>query len=222
MGLFFGKPKYTVGDESEKQILILKNWENEHFSRTRDFTSANYNMKFDYSQYKTESGSYINLSSVKVPDLKKSTDTLVGMVKDFIRMIRLPSLPEYIKNCRKLIAEEISEFRGNAEKLKKLDEECRADELFCEIDHIFRIKLKALYGELIFMKFENLGEKKYFAEKMTKIKHIVRDMKALNRDFSEYMYAIMNVKAERTSQDMELIRARVLGMADAAEKFAEK
>ena len=94
----------------------------------------------------------------------------------------------------------------------------REDSLFFDIDHVFQVKVRSLYHELLFCKFENLGNAAYFQSVQSRLVAICKDMSDLNTNFLDYMYALTNTEREDTSQDLELIRMQVQAMAELTQK----
>ena len=82
--------------------------------------------------------------------------------------------------------------------------------------------LKVLYNELLFCKFENLGNEKYFTKMQKKLLSLCNDMKTLNTAFTDYMYALSRIEYEDNKQDMERIRISVEAMSEVAEECANE
>lgn len=131
-------------------------------------------------------------------------------------------LPSLIAKYHNDVSQEIHKFKENLIKLDKLSENVKRDSLFEEIDHIFNSKLKILYNELLFCKFENLGNAEYFNKIYKRFMSVYQDMKSLNTDFSDYMYALTNTEYENTKQDLEIIRIRVEAMSEVAEQYVDE
>lgn len=96
------------------------------------------------------------------------------------------------------------------------------DSFFEETKRLFCNKLKVLYNELMFCKFENLGEPHYFYEIHAKLTSLCNDLNALNTYFSDYMYALSRLGYENNNQDLERIKISVKAMADAVDMIKTK
>ena len=94
----------------------------------------------------------------------------------------------------------------------------REDSLFFDIDHVFQVKVRNIYHELLFCKFENLGNAAYFQSVQSHLIAICKDMNDLNTNFLDYMHALTNTEQEDTTQDLELIRMQVQAMAELTQK----
>lgn len=110
-----------------------------------------------------------------------------------------------------------NDFRESP-KLENLNKTLREDSLFFDIDHVFQVKVRNLYHELLFCKFENLGNAAYFQSVQSRLVAICKDMSDLNTNFLDYMYALTNTEREDTTQDLELIRMQVQAMAELTQK----
>lgn len=221
MGLFsfFSKEKRKI--ESDKTINALIKWEQEHFPGK----FSDYNKAARYNTYRTESGGAISLQYVKIPEPPKSTKEMVmAGIKNLLGYNEPDKgyLPHAIASYRDKIHVEIHRFQDNYLKLENLSENCKTDSLFDQIDHVFHTKFKILYHELLFCKFEKLGEFAYFSQLSGKLTRLYQDIKDLNTNFSDYMYALTNTEHDNIKRDLELIRAQVAAMSDAAEQYMEE
>lgn len=124
----------------------------------------------------------------------------------------------WIFDYRTQISNEIQRFLENLQKLENLNKTLREDSLFFDIDHVFQVKVRNLYHELLFCKFENLGNAAYFQSVQSRLVAICKDMSDLNTNFLDYMYALTNTEREDTTQDLELIRMQVQAMAELTQK----
>ena len=74
-----------------------------------------------------------------------------------------------------------------------------------------------LYNELVFCKFDALGEPDYFYEMHGKLTSLCKGMQSLNTYFSDYMYALSRLEYENNKQDLERIQISVKAMSDAVD-----
>lgn len=137
--------------------------------------------------------------------------------KDWINPQPKPSLPALITQYRSDVNKEIQAFRSNIKKLEKLSRELKNDSFFEETDRLFCNKLKVLYNELMFCKFERLGEPDYFYEIYAKLTSLFNDLKSLNTYFSDYMYALSRLGYEDNKSDLERIKISVKAMSEAVD-----
>lgn len=112
---------------------------------------------------KNETGEKIQLSDIELPQTEKSNvKRIVKAVVDWWDNDKSSTLPYFIAEYRNNVATEVKKFKANCIKLGKLSDELKKDSLFSEIERLFQAKLKVLYNELLFCKFENLGKADYF------------------------------------------------------------
>lgn len=215
----FFKP--TIGNESEKVIKQLENWEKEHFTYTGyryDRQTGQSIITFRYTSYKNDAGGTVNLSRISLPfTAKQETRGIMNRFKEWVNPQPKPSLPALIAQYRSDVNKEIQAFRSNVKKLEKLSGELKNDSFFEETDRLFCNKLKVLYNELLFCKFENLGDSDYFYEIYAKLTSLCNDFKSLNTYFSDYMYALSRLGYEDNKQDLERIKISVKAMSDAVD-----
>ena len=108
-----------------------------------------------YSVYVSETGGKVQLSDIELPQKETSNvRRIVKAVVDWWENDKSSTLPYFIAEYRGCIAVKIQEFRANSIKLDNLSDELRKDNIFSEIEHLFQEKLKVLYNELLFCKFE--------------------------------------------------------------------
>lgn len=210
------KPK--TGSESEKAIKQLENWEQEHFTYTGyryDRQTGQSIITFRYTTYKNDAGGSVNLSRISLPFTEKQESRgIVNRFKDWINPQPKPSLPSLIAQYRSNVDKEIQAFRSNVKKIEKLSGEMKKDSFFEETDRLFCNKLKVLYNELLFCKFENLGDSDYFYEIYAKLTSLFNDLKSLNTYFSDYMYALSRLGYEDNKSDLERIKISVKAMSE--------
>lgn len=210
------KPK--TGSESEKAIKQLENWEQEHFTYTGyryDRQTGQSIITFRYTTYKNDAGGSVNLSRISLPFTEKQESRgIVNRFKDWINPQPKPSLPSLIAQYRSNVDKEIQAFRSNVKKIEKLSGEMKKDSFFEETDRLFCNKLKVLYNELLFCKFENLGDSDYFYEIYAKLTSLCNDFKSLNTYFSDYMYALSRLGYEDNKSDLERIKISVKAMSE--------
>ena len=221
MGLFsnFFKPK--VGDESKETISKLRQWIRTHFPDS-GYTYYSKPSGNAYRVYRTDSGSQLKLSGIQVPLIQLNHDTgFFASVRNAFFGYKRPMLPTFLIDYHNKIHQEIIRFEDNLKKLSCLSSSIREDDLFLEIDHVFNTRLKILYNELLFCKFDKLGESSYFSGLFRRINAVYGDMQNLNTDFSDYMYAMTNTEYENTKQDLEMIRMRVTAMSDVAKQQSD-
>lgn len=221
MGLFsccFSQPTPKVGAESKPAIQKLKQWETTHFPAPR--TSGSQNPAIRYQVYRTEQGSSISLKKMKVPAASSQSqmEFIFSKIKTITSGIDPNEVACWIFDYRTQISNEIQRFLENLQKLENLNKTLREDSLFFDIDHVFQVKVRNLYHELLFCKFENLGNAAYFQNVQSHLIAIRKDMNDLNTNFLDYMHALTNTEQEDTTQDLELIRMQVQAMAELAQK----
>lgn len=220
MSLFSKLFKSHVGDESKATIELLSKWEKTHFqlynTRYSSSSGTNDNGSSCYITYRRDTGETISLSGMVVHQEKQDKPKgFFGKMKEIIDPAPRLTVPSVIAEHRKEIYAEIQQFKNNVMKYEKLSEEIKSDSFFTELDHIFNSKLKFLYNELLFCKFEKLGEKSYLERMRNKVKSVCRDMKTINTAFFDYMYALTNIQYENNAQDLESIKIRVNSMKEA-------
>lgn len=222
MGLFSKIFKPKVGDKSRETIALLQRWVQSHFSDS-NYTYG-YRRTPSYQTHCTDSGEKISLSQIKTPLLEADTSpkTFFEKLKALAHDADRPYLPVVLGNYHNRVHQEISRFQGNLKKLSCLSRNIQDDALFPEIDYIFDAKLRILYNELLFCKFENLGNADYFRKVYSRMDKLCRDLQSLNTDFTDYMYALSNNEYENTQKDLEMIRTRVAAMSDVAEKYTKE
>ena len=210
MGLFSGFFKQKIintkiGDESKKTIELLRSWHNSHFTGN----GYCYNKVAHYQNY-------LPMLQQKMPK------TVFGKIKAIAKYLDEPYLPYYISDYHDKIHKEICRFQDDLKKFENLSASIKEDSLFDEIDHIFNSKLKILYNELVFCKYDKLGNTEYFNKMNKRLTVVYQDIQSLNTDFADYMYALTNTEYENTKQDLELIRIRVEAMSEVSEQYADK
>ena len=126
-----------------------------------------------------------------------------------------PSFPALIAQYRSDVCKEVQAYRANVKRLGTLDGVLKKDSFFEEIDRLFCNKLKVLHNELMFCKFDALGEPNYFYETYGKLASLCKDMQSLNTYFSDYMYALSRLGYEDNKKDLERIKISVEAMASA-------
>lgn len=226
MGLFSNLFKQKVDAKSKSTIEALTKWEQEHFPYSGYSYSSCAGTKINisrYTVYKSETGEKIQLSDITLPQTKTSNvKRIVKAVVDWWENDKSSTLPYFIAEYRNNIATEVKKFRANCIKLGKLSNELKNDSLFSEIERLFQAKLKVLYNELLFCKFENLRKAAYFQTIHSKLLSLCNDMKTLNTALADYMYALSKTEYENNKQDLERIRITVEAMSDVAEQYAEE
>lgn len=212
---------YKIGSESDKIIKQLENWKKEHFTYTGyryDRQTGQSVITFRYTTYKNDAGGSVNLSRIPLPfTAKQENRGIVNRFKDWINPQPKPSLPALIAQYRSNVNKEIQAFRSNVKRLEKLSGELKNDSFFEETDRLFCNKLKVLYNELLFCKFENLGDSDCFYEIYAKLTSLYNDLKSLNTYFSDYMYALSRLGYEDNKQDLERIKISVKAMSEAVD-----
>ena len=212
---------HKIGSEAEAIIKKISKWEQEHFSNagyTYDIKTGNRLTNSRYTKFKNDSGSTVDLSSISLmftenPERKG----IFNRLKNLTNPQPKPSLPALIAQYRSDVSKEIQTYRANVKKLDNLDGTLKRDSFFEEIDRLFRNKLKVLYNELVFCKFDALGEPNYFYKIHGKLTSLCKDMQSLNTYFSEYMYALSRLEYEDNKQDLERIQISVKAMSDAVD-----
>lgn len=225
MSFFSNLFKPKSASETESTINLLKRWEQEHFPYSGYSYSSYTRTKINisrYTVYKSETGEKVQLSDIELPQTEKSNvKRIVKAVVDWWENDKSSTLPHFIAEYRNNVATEVQRFRANCIKLDKLSDELKKDSLFFEIGRLFQAKLKVLYNELLFCKFENLGNVKYFQTIHSKLLSLCNDMKTLNTAFADYMYALSRTEYENNKQDLERIRISVEAMSEVAEQYAK-
>lgn len=205
MGLFSKFFKQKTGAETLKTIEIIKHWERCHFPYLNDSNKNN-----RYSVYLTDSREKITLSNIRIPKPSQPEQkNIFDIVKDIADFFCKDRLSLFIAGYRENFRKEIVNFTDNLSKLKHLDKDFRKDPIFNKIDYIFNLKLKILYNELIFCKFDKLGELDYFSEVNKKFSAVYKDIQSLNNDFSECMYAMSCLEYADVRYHIESINMRV-------------
>lgn len=216
----------VFGSETEAVINKLTKWEQEHFTSTGyryDRQTGQSIITFRYTIYKNDAGGSVNLSILPLPFIEKQEIRgIVNRFKEWVNPQPKPSSPALIAQYRNNVSKEIQGFRANVKRLEKLSRELKNDSFFEEIDRLFCNKLKILYNELLFCKFENLGEPNYFYEIHAKLTSLCNDLNALNTYFSDYMYALSRLGYENNKQDLEKIKISVKAMAEVAGEYANE
>lgn len=208
-----------IGDETKKTIELLRSWHNSHFEANRYC----HNKAAYYHNYLTDGGEKIPLSQIRIPILKQEMpQTVFGKIKAIAKYLDEPYLPYYISDYHDKIHKEICRFKENLKKHENLSENLKEDPLFEKIDHIFNSKLKILYNELLFCKFEKLGDDDYFNKVNKRLTLLHQNLQSLNTDFADYMYALTNTEYENTKQDLSLIRIRVESMSEVSEQYTDE
>lgn len=226
MRLFSDIFKPKPASKTESVINLLKRWEQEHFPYSNYSYSSYTGTKINisrYTVYKSETGEKIQLSDIELPQTEKSNvKRILKIVVNLLDTDPKSTLPYFIAEYRNNVATEVHRFRANCIKLGKLSDELKNDSFFPEIERLFHVKLKVLYNELLFCKFENLGNVKYFQTIHSKLLSLCNDMKTLNTAFADYMYALSRTEYENNKQDLERIRITVEAMSEVAEQYAEE
>lgn len=225
MGLFsccFSQSTPKVGAESKPAIQKLQQWETTHFPvpRTYAWTNESPNPATRYQIYRTEQGASISLKKMKIPaaSSQSQVEFIFSKIKTITSGVDPNEVACWIFDYRTQISNEIQRFLENLQKLENLNKTLREDSLFFDIDHVFQVKVRNLYHELLFCKFENLGNAAYFQSVQSRLVAICKDMSDLNTNFLDYMYALTNTEREDTTQDLELIRMQVQAMAELTQK----
>lgn len=220
----FLKPKSF--SKTKSIINLLKRWEQEHFPYSNYSYSSYTGTKINisrYTVYKSETGEKVQLSDIALPQTETSNvKRILKAVVDWWENDKSSTLPYFIAEYRNNVATELQRFRANCIKLDKLSDELKKDSLFFEIERLFQVKLKVLYNELLFCKFENLGKADYFQTIHSKLLSLCNDMKTLNTDFADYMYALSRTEYENNKQDLERIRISVEAMSEIAEQYTNE
>lgn len=226
MRLFSDIFKPKPASKTESIINLLKRWEQEHFPYSNYSYSSYTGTKINisrYTVYKSETGEKVQLSDITLPQTETSNvKRIVKAVVDWWENDKSSTLPYFIAEYRNNVATEVQRFRANCIKFNKLSDELKKDSLFSEIERLFHAKLKVLYNELLFCKFEKLGNVKYFQTIHSKLLSLCNDMKTLNTASADYMYALSRTEYESNKQDLERIRISVEAMSEVAEQYAEE
>lgn len=201
--LFRLKPK--IGTETRNTINTIKQWEQCHFPNLYDSNKNN-----RYSIYMTDSREKIFLSSIRIPKSSRSEQkNIIDIVKDIADFFGKDRLTVFIAGYREKFRSEIITFTDNLSKLKHLDKDFRQDPIFNKIDYIFNLKLKILYNELVFCKFQQMNDIEYFTDINNRLAVIYNDIQSLNNDFSECMYAMSCLEYADVRYHIESINMRV-------------
>lgn len=226
MEIFSKFLKQKSFSKTESVINLLKRWEQEHFPYSNYSYSSYTGTKINisrYTVYKSETGEKVQLSDIALPQTETSNvKRILKAVVDWWENDKSSTLPYFIAEYRNNVATELQRFRANCIKLDKLSDELKKDSLFFEIERLFQVKLKVLYNELLFCKFENLGKADYFQTIHSKLLSLCNDMKTLNTDFADYMYALSRTEYENNKQDLKRIRISVEAMSEIAEQYANE
>ena len=210
---------FVFGSEAEAAINKLTKWEQEHFASTGyryDRQTGKSIITFRYTTYKNDAGSTVDLSRIPLPFAENQEKRgIASRLKDWMHPQPKPSLPALIAQYRSDVCKEIQAYRANIIRLGTLDGNLKRDSFFEEIDRLFCNKLKVLYNELTFCKFDSLGKPDYFYETHGKLTSLCKDMQSLNTYFSDYMYALSRLEYEDNKQDLERIKISVEAMASA-------
>ncbi|MDD6375118.1 MAG: hypothetical protein PUG07_04910 [Ruminococcus sp.] len=160
------------------------------------------------------------MKKMKVPaaSYQSQMEFIFSKIKTITSGIDPNEVACWIFDYRTQISNEIQRFLENLQKLENLNKTLREDSLFFDIDHVFQVKVRNLYHELLFCKFENLGNAAYFQSVQSHLIAIRKDMNDLNTNFLDYMHALTNTEQEDTTQDLELIRMQVQAMAELTQK----
>lgn len=226
MNLFLKFQKNKYGAETKIVIKLLSKWEQEHFPYTSYSYSLYTGTKINisrYTIYKSETGEKVQLSDIALPQAEKSNaKRIFKMVVNLLEIDQKSTLPYFIAEYRNNVATEVQRYRANYIKLGKLSDELKRDSLFLEIERLFQAKLKVLYNELLFCKFENLRNVDYFQTIHNKLLSLCNDMKTLNTAFADYMYALSRTEYENNKQDLERIRITVDAMSEVVEQYTKE
>ena len=181
---------FVFGSETEAAINKLTKWEQEHFTSTGyryDRQTGKSIITFRYTTYKNDSGSVVDLSGIPLPFAENQEKRgIASRLKDWMHPQLKPSFPALIAQYRSDVCKEVQAYRANVKRLGTLDGVLKRDSFFEEIDRLFRNKLKVLYNELVFCKFDALGEPNYFYEMHGKLTTLCKEMQSLNTYFSYY------------------------------------
>lgn len=212
---------HKIGSEADAIIKKISKWEQEHFPNAGYMYEIKTGNRLTYSRYttfKNDSGSTVDLSSISLMFTEnQERKGIFNRLKNLTNPQPKPSLPARIAQYRSDVSKEIQTYRANIKKLDNLDGNVKRDSFFEEIDRLFRNKLKMLYNELVFCKFDALGEPNYFYEMHGKLTSLCKDMQSLNTYFSDYMYALSRLEYENNKQDLERIQISVKAMSDAVD-----
>ena len=169
---------HKIGSEAEAIIKKISKWEQEHFSNggyAYDIKTGNRLTNSRYTTFKNDSGSTVDLSSISLMFTEnQERKGIFKLIKTLANSQPKPSLPALIAQYRSDVSKQIQTYRANVKKLDNLDGNLNRDSLFVEIDRLFRNKLKVLYNELVFCKFDALGEPDYFYEMYGKLTSLCR------------------------------------------------
>lgn len=182
------------GLETENAIEQLSDWDSER-------------MSYNCNIYYPESGEWIYLDQMTIPKRRLN----------HWESIRENTIASKAEQIYKLFVKEIESFRSYVEKLDSLNWEAKNDGFFTEVDHIFANKIKKLHNELLFCKFEKLGNLDYYNKIINIIDSIYADLKLLNTYFSDYMYALSRLGYEDNKSDLERIKISVKAMSEAVD-----
>lgn len=214
---------FVFGSETEAVINKLTKWEQEHFTSTGyryDRQSGKSIITFRYTTYKNDAGGTVDLSRIPLPFAENQDKKgIVGRFKEWVNPQPKPSFPALIAQYRSDVDKEIQAFRANVKRLDNLNSDLKRDCFFEETDRLFRNKLKVLYNELTFCKFDSLGEPCYFYEIYNKLTTLCDDLKSLNTYFSDYMYALSRLGYEDNRQDLERIKISVSAMSETVDSI---
>lgn len=212
---------HKIGSEAEAIIKKISKWEQEHFSNAGymyDIKTGNRLTNSRYTKFKNDSGSTVDLSSIPLMFTENQEKKgIFNWLKKLTNPQPKMTLPVLIAQYRSDVYREIQAYRANVKKLDNLDGNLKRDSFFEEIDRLFRNKLKVLYNELVFCKFDALGEPNYFYEMHGKLTTLCKEMQSLNTYFSDYMYALSRLEYEDNKQDLERIQISVKAMSDAVD-----
>jgi len=215
---FFKREK---GSEADAIIKKISKWEQEHFPNAGymyDIKTGNRFTNSRYTTFKNDSGSTVDLSSISLMFTEnQERKGIFKLIKALANPQPKPSLPALIAQYRSDVSKQIQTYRANVKKLDNLDGNLKRDSFFEEIDRLFCNKLKMLYNELVFCKFDALGKPNYFYEMHGKLTSLCKDMQSLNTYFSDYMYALSRLEYEDNKQDLERIQISVKAMSDAVD-----
>jgi len=224
MGFFARLFRKKIGKETEQAVRQLIKWENARFPLPGDAPKTQDPSGTDprrYAQYVTEAGETVPLSQIALPVFLETPppEGLFAKIKAIFAPTQYTRLPALIVQYRSRLVQALRIFRANAAKLPQLGDLLKEDTIFEDIDRLFSEKLRLLHHELMFCQPEQMGLDPYYYAMTGKFDSIMNDLDALNRDASEYMYALVRAEHGDTSHSLEMIRLRVTAMKDAVREM---
>ncbi|MBR5372376.1 MAG: hypothetical protein IK130_09190 [Oscillospiraceae bacterium] len=224
MGIFARLFKKKIGKETEQAVRLLTKWENSHFRLPDDAQKTQDPSGTDprrYAQYTTEAGETVSLTQIALPVLLQTPppEGLIAKIKAIFAPTQYTMLPALIVQYRIRLVQTLRTFRANAAKLPQLGDILKEDTIFEDIDRLFSEKLRLLYHELMFCQPEQMGNQEYFFAVTGRFDSIMNDLDLLNRDASEYMYALVSAGHGDSGHALDMIRMRVIAMKDAVREM---